>query len=311
VTVEAYRQLDPEIPVLPQTLKVTKVEDVSREPDAIYGILLLPLRDLSAPIPSGWDSSKLSRIYEDIFKQLKSLPMSCRFFADESLKAFRVYNVNEVYKIASTEAWYELSINDDAIVGDLSRRRSGEISYKANTIKPTGIDLNLIDLVVAGSVKVGKVGVGDKEDIAITITLWASDVETNKRLRFPVKRRPGELDGILTEICRGAEDIQKNMWMLVEEVARRIPRLRENIEIDSSSAQDGEHTLRLKLGQDTGVFVHMKFCLYEKDAERNAKLTKVDCLDLDDFDTNSSWIKCDQRKTICQQPGCSHIVITK
>lgn len=333
VKVEACRESHP-VPHLTETLKVTRVEDVSREDDAIYGILLLPLSlspesNLAPSKRSGWNASKLSEIYEHVFKEFESLLMGERCSTesqqrlgledDEPLKAFRMYHVSKVYGIADTESLNKLSEREGDVVRDLRSWRRSERRRGSNVIDPTGTDPNLIDLVVFGDVKVDNVNMGDKEDI--TITLRAVDVASDVYLRFPIRER--DRVGVLTDTsyCEDnrhreddrlrEENRQIPVEILTQNAANRIPRLYADIEVDNDIIAGAKRTLRFGLGRSHRVFGHMKLWLYEKDALMNAKLTKVDCLDLDNFNSRSSWIKCGQEQLACHQPGCHHIVITK
>ena len=60
----------------------------------------------------------------------------------------------------------------------------------------------------------------------------------------------------------------------------------------------------------------MKLMLYKKDTPKNAKLTRVGCLNVDRLkvdtsDSRLSWIECDQEQLNCQEPPCYHLVVTK
>jgi len=320
VKVEAYSKSHPDDPPYPtKELKVTRVEDVSRDADATYGILILPLSlssesNIALSRRSGWNASKLSEIYEHVFNEFESLLMSDRCSSvfqqglgledDEPLKAFRMYHASNVCGIADAEALNRLSKREGAVARDLRSWRRGERDRGYNVIDPTtGVDPNLIDLIVFGNVKVDNVNGGDEEDI--TITLRAVDVEKDSYIRFP----KGELNRtviVLTDTTYREDDKQRFIEGLALNAARRIPRLYADIEADND-----RRAVRFKLGRSDYVFVHMKLWLYEKDAEKNAKLTKIDCLDLDDFDSSSSRIECGQEQLTCQLPGCYHVVITK
>jgi hypothetical protein len=311
------------------TLKVIRVEDVRRQDDATYGILLLPLSlspesNIDPAKRLYWDASRLSEIYEHVFEEFKSLTMSKRYPSgsghriglddDQVLKAFRLYHVSNVYGIAGTEALSRRRDSEVAVVRDLRSWREGQRRTGPTAINPTVVDPNLIDLVVFGDVKVDNVEVGDGEDV--TMKLRAVDVESDTYLRFPIGDR--DRIGVLTdasyqESSRHREDDklrEENMRAAIKVLALNaaggIPRLAGDVAISHDN-----RTIRCEFGRTDRVFHHMKLWLYEKDAVRNAKLTRVDCLDLEDFDSDFSRIRCAPGQLTCQVRGCLHAVITK
>lgn len=331
IRVEAYREPHRLAPFITETLKVIRLDDVSREADAVYGMLLLPLSlssesDITAPSRSDWDTSKLSDIYEVVLKEFKSLKMSSRCpsesytqKSEETLGAFRVYHVREVYRIPKTEAWYKLGKNKGDVVRDLSRWRNREGRNGSNFIDPNGVDPNLIDLVVYGDLKVyntKNTSGQDREEC--DITLRAIDVVSQTDLQFPIGKL-GKTIKVLTDmtyrIQNMNEHIEQNMKvrteMLALNAAKRIPRLHADIKADNISVRGAKHTVRFECGRNHGVFRHMRLWLYEKDAPKNAKLTKIDCRYIVDFDFNSSWIECDEKQSLLLQHASSSTVITK
>ena len=266
----------------------------------------------------------LSEIYGHVFKEFESLTMSKRYPPgsgqelgledDETLKAFRVYHVSNVYGVSGIEALNRRPDREVAVVQDLRSWRRSQRRRGPNGISPTSIDPNLIDLVVFGDVKVHNVKVGNGEDV--TIKLRAVDVATDTYLRFPIGDR--ERIGVLTDASYQKDSTHKEDAKLREENRRAaikilalnaaggIPRLRGDVEIGNDN-----RTIRFELGRTDRVFHHMKLLLYEKDAVRNARLTKIDCLDLDDFDSHFSRIRCAPGQLTCQLAGCLHVVITK
>jgi hypothetical protein len=321
VTVEAYRKDRPDAPwIPPEILKVKRVKDASRDGDAIYGLLVLPplpsrQNDLTAPDRSSdWGPSKLGGIYKDVLKELRSLSMSSRSSNDEeSLNAFNVYDVNAVYRIADSSEWYRDPKTEVEVSDDLRRWRTGERRRGSRDIRPTVIDPNLIDLVVFGDVAVYSSRHSSVRDEEVAIGLRAVDVATSggPLLRFP-QQDVGPGVPLLTDTIYGTENKQDQLEMLAATAANNVPRLRAEVVVEGAGGRVNNRTLTFGLGQRDGVFVHMKLWLYEKDGLRNTKLTKIACLDLKRFDSESSQIYCDTDLSSRLKPDlCDYVVITK
>ncbi|MHC4534545.1 MAG: tetratricopeptide repeat protein [Planctomycetota bacterium] len=318
IRVEAYRKQNLDTPYFTEELKVKKVNDVSREGDAIYGMLLLPLSlsygsgITAASSLSDWNTSRLSGIYEDILKKFKSLTMPDRSSPEslireneESLEAFRIYHINDVYKIPNTEAWYKLNKTEEDVVRDLSdwiNRGSRNVS---NFKDPNGIDPSLIDLIVYGEVIVNNTEASGRIiHQGFSIKLEAIDVLSRTWLKFPKGELVEKVNVLADKYLKTQDLIDRTQDMnydiedLASIVAYRIPRLHANIKVDNSGIRSTKPVIQCKLGRKQGVFSRMRCCVYEQDAHINAKLTKIECLDIVDFDSSSTWIKCDKKQSL-------------
>lgn len=307
LTLQAFLKDDPNA-CLAEELKVTRVKDASREEEAVYGLLVLPLSlvresDLTAPERTGWGPSRLARIYEDLLAKLRSLPMSHRTedSGDASLDAFRVYDVTDVYGIADVAAWYERGKNEEDVTDDLWRWRK-----EGKPIGPRDIDPTLIDLVIYGDLQVRSfrpeparertgremdvaADEANKNEVEIEVDIWLRAVDVASEggyLRFPRSDPPS----ILANIDYREDTRQQRLRMLAEEVTIQIPRLRDDVVVYEADGQRGRRTLEFDFGETAGAFTHMKLWFYKKDTPENAKLTKGDCVDLVDIGPRSSRV---------------------
>ena len=320
VKVQAYRKDAPCVPPTPKFLRVKRVKDVSRDDDARYGLLLLPLSSskengLNPPGWSlGWGPSEISEIYEAMLHEIGSLTMFDRLSMDESeasLDAFRVYDINDVYGISSEE-WYKNPKSTYAVYADLRSWRKGDRGRG-----PRGIDPRLIDLIVYGNLSVRAIiNPNDPTTKDVDIELRAVDVATSdgRDLRFPLDG--GRTEAALAQMtCRGGnvQDVIKGVWSLAGNVAKVIPRLHtDDVWVDGAGDRNAKWTVRFGLGERDGVFRYMKLWLYQKDAPKNAKLTKIACPNLPvnrGFDSSS--IECDRKLSASLSTDCDYIVITK
>jgi len=323
IKVEAYRKNNRFKPSITDFLKVKKVYDVSREADSIYGILLLPLSLTSDTIkPSllpGWSTSRLSYIYEEVLREFKCRTMSDRYISkshtpesDEPIEAFRVYHVNDIYRIPNTEAWYKLHKNEGEVVRDLLDWRNRGKRNGSNFIDPNGVDPNLIDLVVYGDLIVYYTKDNNKQ--GFDIKLKAVDVVSGGYLKFPT-----ELDdtyvlanaSFITHMIDRTQTMNDNTAWLALNAAKHIPRLHAKIKVENTNIRGTKPQIKFEFGREQRAFVRMKCWIYEKDTEKNAKLTKIDCLDIIDIEPYSTWIECDKKQTPLPKDASLCTAITK
>ena len=284
IRAEAYRENNRFTPSIMETLKVIKVNNVSREADAIYGILLLPLSlsseiGITASSLSDWNSSRLSKIYEVLLEEFNSLTMSDRYSSksftrenEEALKAFRMYHVSDVYEIPSTEAWYGLNKSEVDVILDLKHSQNRGLPYDSNFIDSNVVDPNLIDLVVYGDLNIHNI-INDpsRQDMeeSVVIKLSASDVASQEHLRFPQKIGLA-FQRILADMML-SQNIKFDMEWLALTAAKRIPRLQAKIKLIDIA----KRRVKIDFGKRDGLFPGMKVWFYTVDTPRNGFLQKI------------------------------------
>ncbi len=229
IRVEAYDRFDSYRPRIRRTVWVKRIADCCREPDAIYGMLVLPLSpsretELSDPWLSFKHHSKLGYVYELVLQKLRGLQMSSRIgqqlcenpggletcprgftLSCRDLSAFRVYDVRDVCSldepdgIGAIEAWYKRGLTQEDVAKALLAWRSDDGHRVPGLICPRAdVDPNLIDLVLYGELRVYNTkDRNGRQTKGFQLALRALDVGVweAKLLTFPsVRKKKGEPD---------------------------------------------------------------------------------------------------------------------
>jgi len=309
IKVEAYYEDDPNKPCAEETLRITKVDDGCLDANAVYGLLLLPMQiiprgDIKISSVPGWEKSILNQIYELAIEKLRALPMGKRIRYDlesnlclrgqESSKGFRVYDVNQVYRISDVQAWYGLRKDVTIVINNLRSWRKGRRRAGASNINPQeDVDPNHIDLVLYGHVYADNMGVLD-------MTLRAVDVSDRVELEFLERG-----NRVLAEVSCMIPNLQRGIRNLALKVAEGLPRVWATVQVDDND----KRSLKINRGTEDGLFRKMELWLYKMDTQRNPRLVKYRREDISIVDPFSSWIECKDAKT-CRRLQ-DDVIITK
>lgn len=298
IKVEAYCQQDAAEPCAEENLMITKRDDCSLKSNAVYGILLLPLRsDVIASELSAEDISMLRHIYDVFLKSLRELHMYDQE-SDKSSKRFNIYDVNEVDKASENTEWYTLKEKDyflkmSKVFQELqSRQASGETGEPRPSV---------IDLVIDGNIMLSRIN-GEKR---FEVMLRAIDVSTTKLIRFPGIGTE-DITVILADVYGRTKDLKWYTDLLAFKVGERFPRLQANI----TRIDDKKRIVEIDCGKRNRLFPKMKLLFYRNMGEpgRNGFLEQKGPGEIIDLD----WYSCKIRPEYSPGQVANHdIVITK
>jgi len=296
MTVEAYCKSDAVEPCSERNVIIKKSKLSTQEPNAIYGILLLPFRsDSSTSKSTVEDNSKLNHVYHVFLESLRNIHIS-DLETQKSLKRFNIYDVNVIGDNSETTEWYALEKHDyhrkkNKIVRALRNRQNSEERKETN----------VIDLVIFGDVKLSST---DGEE-RIEIKLWATNIssEDGDFIRFP-----GSIINdkriILADVYGKTKELQEYIDLLAFKVGESFPRLQADIiKVDRK-----KKIIEINRGERHRLFTGMKLCLYENSTRRNRSLKKICFGEISNLDWYSCQIKPQVSTT---QIGPNDMVITK
>ena len=269
--------------------------------NAVYGLLVLPppvmtLGGVDVSEVSGWKESIPNQIYELVIKELRALPMRKRIPIEfrnknglggiKSSKGFRVYDVNQVYRIPNAQAWHDLGKDKtsiESVVKNLQHwrkriRRTGPVSLNPRE----GVDPSQIDLVLYGHIQ------PDYKMKLLVIEFMAVDVSDGVELKFVERHNP-----LLADIYFKVPNLSDGIIKLVRRIGIRLPRVCATFKLD----ENDKSSLRINRGANVGLFRRMELWIYARDAEINPKLLKLFRGDISNVESFSSWIECKEAKT--------------
>ncbi len=301
-----------------ERLEVVKCDDCRREPDSVYGLLLLPVQlrpevcVTGTPLDSRRNSGELLEVHQRLLEALGGLTVSKQTCLDSSStsdsggkdtqRRFRVYDLSQLY---GQTTWYEVCRPEDVkgiVLHDLRKWRPDDGKHKQGQINPNGVDPGLIDLVVSAEflVYAAKSEGGEFEE-QFQMRLQATPVRDGP-MTVHVKTWPRPLNVRPEAYCTNIESACRQV---TDEMAKCLPRYEAPIiAVDGSKCRMRIGLVPEKLIEGAGVW------LYSRDTPKNARLRKICCGSLDSVDARGSWIRPEDTRG-CLLADVGDLVVTK